>query len=559
VIFDFGQGDTSSLGQERVLARARVILAGASLAAIYVDPTRPVRFAAEAYVLLGAYVIVSVLYMVVVSQLQSLPRRLGFVAHAFDGIWLAALTSITGASSSPLFPFFTFIVLAAAFRWGYRETLGTTFLLIWVILVETTFLITRGSLAAGSPFELNQFLVRISYMAITGILLAYLASHQKQLQLESSLVARILSRVRSETTLDPALESTGRELLRAFGARGVAIAVREARGGQAVLWTLSEGDPEMNRLLLTPADAEHYLSKAPAAFVLKRRRSKTIITAVRKGSVGALATTVAPAQTFSTALVASASYEEHWSGRVFLFDPAGRFSNVEGLGLLARVVEFVSPALHSVFLIRRLRSRSEASERARLARELHDTSVQSLIGLEMEVLALSRRTSDSTLRRAIDSVHSRLLVEIRGLRNLMAHLNKGETGFRSVTERVSEMLARFQVESGIRARLLSSAALAVPPRISQELLRLIEAALSNVRRHSGATSVDVIIERDGDGWRLVIEDDGVSGRQHGRQPTVTPWSMRDRVIALGGQLVVEPRKPVGVRVEIRLPAFVQSA
>jgi signal transduction histidine kinase len=244
---------------------------------------------------------------------------------------------------------------------------------------------------------------------------------------------------------------------------------------------------------------------------------------------------------------------------VFLFDPAGRFSNVEGLGLLARVVEFVSPALHSVFLIRRLRSRSEASERARLARELHDTSVQSLIGLEMEVLALSRRTSDSTLRRAIDSVHSRLLVEIRGLRNLMAHLNKGETGFRSVTERVSEMLARFQVESGIRARLLSSAALAVPPRISQELLRLIEAALSNVRRHSGATSVDVIIERDGDGWRLVIEDDGVSGRQHGRQPTVTPWSMRDRVIALGGQLVVEPRKPVGVRVEIRLPAFVQSA
>ncbi len=99
----------------------------------------------------------------------------------------------------------------------------------------------------------------------------------------------------------------------------------------------------------------------------------------------------------------------------------------------------------------------------------------------------------------------------------------------------------------------------MPPRIGQELLRLIEAALSNVRRHSGATSVDVIIERDGDGWRLVIEDDGVSGRQHGRQPTVTPWSMRDRVTALGGQLVVEPRKPVGVRVEIRLPAFVQSA
>ncbi len=108
--------------------------------AIYVDPTRPVRFATEAYALLVAYVIASVLYLVV-RQPAADACRGGWrsSAHAFDGIWLAVLTSITGASSSPLFPFFTFIVLAAAFRWGYRETLGTTFLLIWVILVETTF------------------------------------------------------------------------------------------------------------------------------------------------------------------------------------------------------------------------------------------------------------------------------------------------------------------------------------------------------------------------------------------------------------------------------------
>ena len=71
--------------------------------------------------------------------------------------------------------------------------------------------------------------------------------------------------------------------------------------------------------------------------------------------------------------------------------------------------------------------------------------------------------------------------------------------------------------------------------------------------------MDVIVERDGDGWLLVIEDDGMAGRKDGRQPTVTPWSMRDRVTALGGQLVVEPGDKAGVRVEIRLPAFVLSA
>jgi signal transduction histidine kinase len=557
VIPAIADGGSFALSQERVLARARLILTGTSLAAIFVDPTQPTLYITATYSLLAVYVIASLLYLVVVSQIQALPARLPFIVHVADAALLAILTSITGASSSPLFPFFTFIVLAAAFRWGYRETLGTTFVLVWVILVETLVLITRVGFVE-SQFELNLFLVRVTYMAITGFLLAYLASHQQKLQRESALVARILSRLRSETTLDAALETTGHELLRGFGAQSVAIAVREVRGGQAVLWVLNAGDEEMQRFLLSPAEAEEYLAKAPSAFVLRRRRTTTVITAVRNGSVGSVATTVSPAQPFTTALVTTAAYEEDWFGRVFLFDPSRRVNSVDALGQLARVIDFTAPALHSIFLIRRLRSRSEASERARLARELHDTSVQSLIGLEMDVLALGRKTTDSSLRAAIEAVHSRLQYEIRSLRNLMAHLNKSAGGSRSITDRLTEMLARFQVDTGIRARLLTSAALAAPPRIGQELIRLVEAALSNVRRHSGASYVDVTLERHGDGWLLVIEDDGMAGREGGRQPTVTPWSIRERVTALGGQLVVEPRSDVGVRVEIKLPAFVLS-
>ena len=48
----FGDGDGSGLSQERVLGRARLILAGASLAAVYVEPTRPVNYVAAAFMLL---------------------------------------------------------------------------------------------------------------------------------------------------------------------------------------------------------------------------------------------------------------------------------------------------------------------------------------------------------------------------------------------------------------------------------------------------------------------------------------------------------------------------
>ena len=540
--------DDADLRQERNLSRARLILATASLAAIYVDPTEPMHYGAAAYPLLITYVLTSLGCMIWLARARMLPRWFAPTIHAFDVLSLAVLTAITGASSSPLFPFFTFIVLAAAFRWGYRETLFTTLVIIWVLLVEAFLLVAWRRAATASEFELSLFLVRVTYMAIAGILAAYLASHEKQLRLESGLVARILSRLRSETTLDSALETTSQELLRAFGAKSVAVAVREATSGQVVLWTMGRNDSEVERSVLSPAEADGYLAKAPAAAIMKRRRKRVTITATTRGSVGSMATTISPQQPFDLAMVVSAAYTDHWFGRVFLFEPRRRIATVAGLRLLSRVMEFTTPALHSIFLIRRLRSRSEASERARLARELHDTSVQSLIGLEMEVMALSRRTSDSTLRASIDAIHARLQYEIRSLRNLMAHLGRSSTTASSMTERLSEMLAGFQVETGI------------PSRLGQEVLRLVEAALSNVRRHSGATQVDVAIERDGDGWVVIIEDDGVGGREGGRQRAFAPWSMRERVTALGGQLVVEPREnAVGVRVEIRLPAFVLSA
>ncbi|MGH9237088.1 MAG: sensor histidine kinase [Vicinamibacterales bacterium] len=551
--------DAAGAAQERLLARARVAMAAASLLALYLDPTEPIRYAGTAYLLLLAYVAASLLYLVVIRGSERRPRWRPAIAHGADILWLALLTSMTGASSSPLFAFFTFIVLAAAIQWGYIETLATMLVILWITVIEGIVLTRFGVFA--SEFDLNWFLVRLTYMTIAGVLLSYVASYQKQLRLESSLIARVLAKLRSETKLDSAFETAGRELLRACGAKALAIAVRVPSSGETLYWTLDNREAaEIMRGALTPTEADSLLSDGPSAFILKRRRGRVTMTATSRGVVGPRPSAISPTEPFTTALVASASYPE-WYGRVFLFDPVRRVRNVAGLQLLARVVEAISPALHTIFLIGRLRSRSEASERARLARELHDTSVQSLIGLEMEVLALSRRTADSTLRSSVTAIHSRLQQEIRGLRNLMVQLGKSGEPTSSVTDRLSEMLAQFQVETSIRTRLVSSAAVAVPPRIGQEILRLMEAALSNVRRHSGATRVDVTLERFADGWKLVIDDDGHGFRaSHQPRPSVvTPWSLRERVAALGGELVVDRRKNVGVRVEITLPPFVQSA
>ena len=171
------EADAAGAAQERLLARARVAMAAASLLALYLDPTEPIRYAVPAYLLLLAYVVASLVYFVVVRHSERRRRWRAAIAHGVDILWLAVLTSLTGASSSPLFAFFTFTVLAAAIQWGYIETLATTLIILWITLIEGIVLTWLG--VTESEFVLNWFLVRISYMAIAGVLLSYLASYQK--------------------------------------------------------------------------------------------------------------------------------------------------------------------------------------------------------------------------------------------------------------------------------------------------------------------------------------------------------------------------------------------
>jgi signal transduction histidine kinase len=156
-----------------------------------------------------------------------------------------------------------------------------------------------------------------------------------------------------------------------------------------------------------------------------------------------------------------------------------------------------------------------------------------------------------------------LRAEIRALRRFIVPRAGFEPDATALTQRLTEILAKFQIETGIRTRFVSIGAVSVPLHLGRELQLLVHAALSNVRRHSAASRVDVALERDGDGWLLVIEDDGgafADGPRSGESAgTPAPWSIRERVSTMGGQLVVRHRGGTGVRLEVRLPPLVVPA
>ena len=249
-----------------------------------------------------------------------------------------------------------------------------------------------------------------------------------------------------------------------------------------------------------------------------------------------------------------------WDACLFLFDAAS--ADEASLRFLHRLAVQVAPALHSHYLMARDRAHIGAVERARLARELHDGLIQSLIGLEMQLDALRRRAAASHEADELQTIQARLHDSILDTRDLMAHLKTPRIGGGGLIDELLVLVERFRHDTGIDARLICSVdEIDCPSHTAQELARIVQEALVNVRKHAAASHVVVRLGRDEERWQLSIDDDGrgfaFSGRlsqddldRQRRGPVV----IKERVRAIGGELSVESEPGQGSRLSIVWPS-----
>src|SRR5439155_9768565 len=160
---------------------------------------------------------------------------------------------------------------------------------------------------------------------------------------------------------------------------------------------------------------------------------------------------------FSTITAANIGLPDEWRGRVYLFDARHLGTLERALHFLEDLTEHITPALTNVFLLRRLRSRAGAVERARVARELHDGAIQALFGIEMKIEALRRRTTLSAgqMDAELSEVQQLLQTEVLALRELMQALRPIEL---ETSDQLPDVLAslveRFRRDTGISARFV---------------------------------------------------------------------------------------------------------
>ena len=226
------------------------------------------------------------------------------------------------------------------------------------------------------------------------------------------------------------------------------------------------------------------------------------------------------------------------------------------LALLAALGSQIGLALERSRLSRVENAVARTDERARLAREIHDTLAQELTGISL-ALEGSLRALERDPALARDRIEEALAVARRSLddaRDAVLTLRSDPLGGRTLSSALGSMARKFASEHGVIVRFSDETAVALPYVVECEFFRIAGEALENVRKHARAHRVDVVLRADDAAATLSIDDDG----RGLREPAASAGhygivGIRERAHALGGTLSLAASERGGARVAVTVP------
>src|SRR5581483_4942036 len=506
---------------ERILATARLVLALTSLLALYLDAARPFRYETLVYVLVFVYSAHAISILLLVHWRDEIRSSAAWAIHIVDVLWPGIIVFFTNGSSSPFFMFFIFALLGAAFRWGRFQALLTAVAIVALVALETI-LLTHRSLALwlGGKFDVEFFIVSSTYVAIFAVLIGYLSESEKRRREQAIAIGRISARARVDAGLKGTLYAAFQHTLDVFGAKEVMLIAGKAGAPPAHCWRM-EMLPGMAEPVFTDRDIDSS-EEQKYAVVLPE---SCFAAAWRKGKNNSayclrsdgrrlrrenalLSADFVDEHDFGKLLVTKVSAGPDLSGELFLFEPEGHLESQ--LRFLQELTLQVTPAVLNVYLLRRLRSRTAAVERARVARDLHDGVIQSLHAIAFPLYAL-RTTPLDEKQYGEELLELQELVqkEAANIRTLIQQLKPIEIDPRHVVDFLSGMVQRYRYDTGISADFVcDNPDLNLPLNTCRELARIVQEVLANVLKHSGAENVLVRLDSQKDFCTLTIEDNG---------------------------------------------------
>jgi len=439
---------------------------------------------------------------------------------------------------------FALAILSAAFRWDWRSAARTG-------LIVTSLYVVCGALVQqlGLPLDTLRFARRTFYMLALMFVLVWFGIQRREARV-ASLVAPL-----DNTDVKSLLSRVAGYAAAAAGASHAAVAWRPDEEP----WVhLHLDGPDLHLSERTgPGSITDWDGREPGIhlFDLSKGRKLVLDHAGRPRAVllrGALSLAERSGLAEGLAIpFAGAS----GAGQIVLGGIAGMCA--DHLILAKAMAREVAGALDRLALARLERETLVTRTRGSIARDLHDSVAQSLAGACFRLEALRRAIARNVecdpdrAEQEVASVRDALRAEQGHVRTLIEALRKPaqDVQIRDLRVDVDATLRDAGAHWAIEASLDAPGSIRVPGWLSHDLQQLVREAVANAARHGHASSVTARIVLAEGTLTLHIEDNGTGFPA--AQGSGGPWSIRERVTSLGGELSVRS-SPAGTALTIRL-------
>ena len=551
------QTDRSHFERQILFARPIFVLL-ALLAALEQPSSRQERRSVS---FLIAYLVLAL----VITQIERLLRRRSWhLPLAFDLLALGYFMFISPSTVPVWFPYM-FICYAAGIRWGFDLTLPLAGALSLTLVLLT---------AVKGEIHWMRVVAWLGLTAATfagGAGLAFLGDRNKRFASRIDFFSRINATMQVDQGLAESLRLFLEELGATFDAEQALLLYRDADLERIFLWRMKTGQndrliPESlpfsrtDGFLLDDMDATlcwNSLVGPGSGFGWDRRDGGTIKNLPRlPGPV---------LQEFKIYSLLTVSFDQRGqpTGRIFLLNGRKPFQKQDLAGLES-IAQHIGPALENIFLLRHLRARAIEAERSRIARDLHDGILQTLLSIEIQLDVLRRKVPGAGTEQAVNALanlQQTVKNEAADLRQTVTDLRPLRVQSADLVDLMRGFAERYRNESTIALDLLvDSTQLRAPDRVCREIFQIYREALNNIKKHAKASHVVVKLSQDDSRLVLVVDDNGEGFSFAGRftadeldRLRLGPISIKERSRTVGGILTVESNPGHGARLTIEVP------
>ena len=210
------------------------------------------------------------------------------------------------------------------------------------------------------------------------------------------------------------------------------------------------------------------------------------------------------------------------------------------------VMHETMPLLERSDLLEQLQRESASRERERIGRDLHDSAVQPYLGLKYGLEALARQAGrDNPVSHRIAELVRVTTDELQTLRDVVSGLRSGHDPSRSNSAPLAALqrqAQRFQSLYGLSVNIVAPHASRLRGSAAKAVLHMVNEALTNIRRHTSATTVTLLLDVNPTDVVLRLRNDHGNSNGHGHGETLPadflPKSLTERAQEFGGSVKV---------------------